>query len=331
MSEEFSPVLSQGEYFQEVRKYKLLTPLIGAGSTPFVNDTQMPIRGGTIRGVLRFWWRATCGNRFGNLEKMRAAEEAIWGSTDKASLIDVYVDIKPSDESKLKPSHQKKDKPDGSVIPAYISWPLNPPKEKPNDIKKVLLGVEFALRFRFPPKVADRDFREEIRLTLWAFDFFGGVGARTRRGAGAVFRIDDEGKPYYTKADMEWGWPHIRSNTWPDGVPYINTTLRAKLITAPWLKLVNIHKTFFSEQFSKVNRFQNLDAAKMKRTALGAPFKWKQVKVDERLASPIIYRPIRLKEGDFSVVVVLQNLGKQSPKANPSLIKGFFDTLGGTQ
>ncbi|MBI5811328.1 MAG: type III-B CRISPR module RAMP protein Cmr1, partial [Meiothermus silvanus] len=60
----YRPVLRNDDVV-ETRKYELLTPLIGAGSSPFINDLQMPIRGGSIRGVLRFWWRATCGNRFG--------------------------------------------------------------------------------------------------------------------------------------------------------------------------------------------------------------------------------------------------------------------------
>lgn len=335
--DEYNPTPIANTRIEEVRKYRLLTPLIGGGSEPFINDLQMPVRGGTIRGLLRFWWRATCGNRFNGLEQMRTAEMAVWGSTDRASLIEVCVEVERASENELKPTHKAKDRPDGSVIPAYISWPLNPPKplnpprEKPNDIKKVLQKLQFTLYLRYPRQVEGRDLEEEVGLTLWAFDFFGGVGARTRRGAGALCRSTDEGKAFYSKQDLDWGWSRIQPHSWPDGVPHLDASLRANLVKQSWSSLANSHKAFFSEQFSKASRDRNLSAVKLKRTALGAPFKWKHVQVDERLASPVIYRPMRLKEGDFSVVVALKNLGRQSPQVDPSLIRAFFESLGGTQ
>lgn len=324
----YHPTLPADMRFQEVRKYRLLTPLIGGGWEPFVNDLQMPIRGGTIRGLLRFWWRATCGNRFGGLEQMRVAEMAVWGNTAKSSLIEVRVEVEDAIESKLKPTHEAKDKPNGKVVPAYISWPLNPPKERPNDIKKVLPELQFTLRLRYPREFEGRDLEEEVKLTLWAFEFFGGVGARTRRGAGAICRMADDGKAFYSKQDLDWGWSRVKSYPWPDGVPYLDATLKTRLVKASWSNLATNHKAFLSEHFSKANR-GNLGVIKPKRTALGAPFKWKQVKVDERLASPVIYRPVRLQEGDFSVIVALKNLGRQAPHADPGLVKAFFESLGG--
>ncbi len=322
----YYPTLSADMCLQEVRKYRLLTPLIGGGWKHFVNDLQMPIRGGTVRGLLRFWWRATCGNRFGDLEQMRVAEMAVWGSTTKSSLIGVCIEVEKADN--LKPTHKAKDKPNAEVIPAYISWPLNPPKENPNDIKKVLTELQFKLHLRYPREFEGRDLEEEVKLTLWAFEFFGGVGARTRRGAGAICRITDDGKAFYSKRDLDWGWSRVKSNPWPDGVPYLDTTLKTHLVSESWSDLAAKHKAFLSERFSKANR-ANLRAIKLQRTALGAPFRWKQAKVEERLASPIIYRPLRLQEGDFFVIVALKNLGRQAPNADPALVRAFFESLGG--
>lgn len=325
--EEYRPKLKSG-WIELERTYRLLTPLIGGGWEPFVNDLQMPIRGGTIRGSLRFWWRATCGNRFGGLEQMREKEMAVWGNTNKSSLIEILIEVNNANKSKLKPTHKAKDRPDEKVIPAYVSWPLNPPKEKPNDIKSVLQELQFTLHLRCPREFEGRDLEEEVKLTLWAFEFFGGVGARTRRGAGAICRLSDEGKAFYSKQDLEWGWSRVKSHPWPDGVPHLDADLKARVVQESWPHLANRHKAFFSERFSKANR-DSLSLIKPKRTALGAPFKWNQTKVDKRLASPIIYRPVELKEGNFSVVVALKNLGRQAPPTDPSLIKAFFESLGG--
>lgn len=325
VQETYWPALLGVEW--EVRKYELLTPLIGGGVVPFVNDLQMPIRGGTIRGLLRFWWRATCGNRFGDLQGMRSAEVALWGSTDRASLVEVCIEAS-ADISSLKKTHERKDRPNSKVVPGYVSWPLNPPKENPNDIKSVLTKLHFELQLRYPRELDGRNVEEEIKLTLWAFDFFGGVGSRTRRGAGAICRLANDGSPFYERKDLNWGWLKIKELPWPDGVPHLDINVMPTVVKATWQEMTNRHKSFFSEHFSKSMR-SNLEAITPIRTALGAPFKWKQAKVDARLASPILYRPIRLKEGDFCVLVALHNLGRQSPKANPKLVKEFFNSLGG--
>nr|HID14673.1 type III-B CRISPR module RAMP protein Cmr1 [Anaerolineae bacterium] len=64
----------------QVRIYKLITPLFGGGAEPQKPDEVTVIRASEIRGLLRFWWRATRGGQFGSLDELRCAEEAIWGS-----------------------------------------------------------------------------------------------------------------------------------------------------------------------------------------------------------------------------------------------------------
>ena len=66
---------------EEVRRYKLITPLFGGGVEPQKADPLTTVRASEIRGHLRFWWRATRGGQFnGELAKMKVAEEKIWGS-----------------------------------------------------------------------------------------------------------------------------------------------------------------------------------------------------------------------------------------------------------
>ena len=45
-----------------------------------------------MRGQLRFWWRATRGGRFnGDMAAMRLAEDQLWGSTQRGSLVTIAV------------------------------------------------------------------------------------------------------------------------------------------------------------------------------------------------------------------------------------------------
>ncbi len=72
---------------------ELITPIFGGGVEPRVNDPSFPIRPTTIRGQLQFWWRATVGAQYATLAKLRAAQSAVWGSTEHASRVQVLVEL----------------------------------------------------------------------------------------------------------------------------------------------------------------------------------------------------------------------------------------------
>lgn len=191
---------------KQVRKYKLITPLFGGGVEPGVNDEVTPISGKAIRGHLRFWWRATRGGQYnGRLEEMKKAEETIWGGASGKdqgcpSTVNVAVEITNGGtpkrpftvEQQIKngvPQFDKgRKKPESrphaheDVAPAYVAFPLQPPT--PLEVGKsatVLEGVVFELKISYPTK-----HKEEVEAALWAWEMFGGIGARTRRGFGAL-------------------------------------------------------------------------------------------------------------------------------------------------
>ena len=49
---------------KQIRSYKVITPLFGGGVTPNEKDPVTTVRGSSVRGHLRFWWRATRGGEF---------------------------------------------------------------------------------------------------------------------------------------------------------------------------------------------------------------------------------------------------------------------------
>lgn len=70
----------------------------------------------------------------------------------------------------------------GRAVQWYLGFPLRGDKEW----APVKEGVAFRLRLRFPEKVGELNFWEELEAALWAWETFGGIGARTRRGFGAL-------------------------------------------------------------------------------------------------------------------------------------------------
>lgn len=173
------------------RRYtcKLLTPMVGGGVTAGEIDRDMPIRATAIRGHLRFWWRLLNRNRPDLLgadgkpdsRNLFAAEREIWGGlgdekTVAASQVSVLVE---NSSMALNPSPK-----DGSALgkmiladsAATVDWlPCNRP-------------FEFVVALRVG--VCEEGVLQAFRM--WAS--FGGIGARRRRGLGAMEVFDAQGE-----------------------------------------------------------------------------------------------------------------------------------------
>jgi len=53
---------------------RVITPILSGGSEPMHNDIATLIRGPSVRGHLRFWWRATRGAVFSAVADLRKRE-----------------------------------------------------------------------------------------------------------------------------------------------------------------------------------------------------------------------------------------------------------------
>ncbi len=165
--------------------FRTITPVFGGGSEPGQHDALMPVRGTAIRGHLRFWWRTIRGTAFSNPAEMRAAEALIWGSASVPSQVELtvsvtnpgtvedWVDYKANAKGTLAP-HPR----DG--YPAYALFPFLKTQTSPP--KKACRGQKFSITLRAPAAL-----ERELTAAVWAWANFGGIGARTRRGCGALF------------------------------------------------------------------------------------------------------------------------------------------------
>ena len=80
---------------------RLITPLFGGGVEPGEYDLAFPIRETSIRGQLRFWWRATMGRHIQGAQELWRREEEVFGSSEFPSPLGISVSnfsgIKPID------------------------------------------------------------------------------------------------------------------------------------------------------------------------------------------------------------------------------------------
>lgn len=177
----------------QVREYMLITPLFGGGVTPAEADPVTVVRATEIRGQLRFWWRATRGGLFnGDLAHMRMAEGMLWGaaSTPKhpqPSLVQTVVEVLERGTPVRKTDRNNQEMSLGHPRSeySYVAFPLT---DKPG--ARVTTDIIFRLTLTFPDTAAD-----DIAAAVWAWETFGGLGGRTRRGFGALHCVRVDGNP----------------------------------------------------------------------------------------------------------------------------------------
>lgn len=177
-------------------KCTLMTPMYGGGVAPGEVDRAMPIRPTAIRGQLRFWWRLL--NGAGRTPKdLFAAESHLWGGIagagPRTSRVALHVDAEPAGSERMVEWESA-----GLDAPRYAL--ILEPGHKPSLLN---VGYEFTLTLRFASGAPD-DEREQIIEALRWWANFGGVGARTRRGLGAIeVTSPDVSLPPVSREDVE--------------------------------------------------------------------------------------------------------------------------------
>lgn len=177
---------------KECREIKIgiqtITPILGGGATARELDSVDVIRVPTIRGHLRFWWRALYGYQYGlDFEELYRRERELWGGADRDGAVKSSVEI--SVASCRHPSTAEIDDADPNMrdISSYALWPARGQKRGPIPVpaaKRLKENYSFDLHLAFSPVNASTD--AEIRNVLRAWILFGGYGSRTRRGVGSI-------------------------------------------------------------------------------------------------------------------------------------------------
>jgi CRISPR-associated protein Cmr1 len=193
------PIPENCRHNKETREFEiqLVTPMFGGGVVAGEIDPICPIRGTSIRGQLRTWWRIIYGYSLGR--GMWQREEEIFGTTKFPSSLTVMVLDQPTlrlDEADFGDSfgpiayalfaaveNKQRVAKEGCKFCLRVSW----------DTPERLGHLRFAQNEQqrkegmglLPPVIAD--ISAEIEGALRAWLSFGGIGARTRRGCGTIF------------------------------------------------------------------------------------------------------------------------------------------------
>lgn len=175
-----------------VAKFRVVTPLFMSGSDKNKAELRVP----SIKGVLRFWWRALALGRLGSVEKVREEESRIFGSAGndvrqaKVHLrlklpkdIDQYKDqiLKYADGQPVGPGarylgygvveavpSRKRNTREGQVLRSCLKYPFD--------------GV---LSILIKNDTSEEDINSVVSALI-AMGLFGGLGSRSRKGYGSL-------------------------------------------------------------------------------------------------------------------------------------------------
>ncbi|XSG75993.1 type III-B CRISPR module RAMP protein Cmr1 [Herpetosiphon llansteffanensis] len=242
------------------RSYRLITPLMGGGVKAGENDPSFLIRPSSIRGQLRFWWRACFGGSNTQadsqrlLEDMFEREAAIFGQaansqSSGASAVQVEVQV-TNIGSQFRATTNRGQEVRVSAMNSPYGYAAFPLQDKPN--ATVREGIEFQLTLRF----ADPELRATLETLLWAWQTFGGLGARTRRGFGVLQALDktEDRFAFRNRTELQQRISNIIGDRiyWPNDVPHLAANMQLRLIRPKpnqtaldiWADLLKRYKDF---------------------------------------------------------------------------------------
>ena len=174
---------------------ELVTPLYGGGVKAATIDLKMPIRASAIRGQLRFWWRLLAKHKWklGNTKAIQSAEFSLFGGMgdDDGRASHVFIKVnqpKVTQHDLVEYTEYLDANPDNKKL-SYVLFPAANAEDKKTNPHTLLETdkLKFQLNFAFSPKLQkDDDLIQRVIETLQWWANFGGLGARSRKGLGAV-------------------------------------------------------------------------------------------------------------------------------------------------
>lgn len=190
--------------------FTISTPMFLGGAD---NQNTAELRPTSVKGVMRFWFRAINYGKYQDYKKVKNAEDELFGSTNSQSSFFLKLDTQ-NVKSETKQSELKKMF-DNNIF--YLGYGLDYEKEtieEDTEIQKnkrkesqgnkteklyrhcLIPGQTFTVELLIKPKHQDQLEVEDLIKPIKALGLFGGLGSRSRRGFGSVtlnsIYVDDQ-------------------------------------------------------------------------------------------------------------------------------------------
>ena len=165
-----------------------VTPLFIAGADQR-NIENEGLRAPSLRGLLRWWFRALAGNYTGNdIMSLKRAEDEIFGSTTSKSKMSL---ITSGENEPIQITRECRSWNEATVWSNWVDYFFFSCLDKRKDRRKNRIKVKSKPFYPETSKFKIIMFGEESKLRIylssfWALVYLGGIGFRARRGGGCL-------------------------------------------------------------------------------------------------------------------------------------------------
>jgi CRISPR-associated protein Cmr1 len=218
--------------------FEIVTPAFIAGA----DQTKAELRIPSLRGVLRFWWRALVYARYqGDLDEIRKREAWLFGSTDRQSGVIVSFEGEP----RVRVLNQRTWNNDDWQF--YTGYGL---VESTGGVEREFLapGGSFTLRVLLHHRLGETDVAELVDA-FRLFGLAGGIGGRTRKAWGSICATGIE-----TPGSSTWTAPTNRDS-------YLREVSALLRPSASWLALPTYSALWSESRVAVGARQRNGEAA----------------------------------------------------------------------
>ena len=162
-------------------RFQIVTPMFIAGA----DQSKAELRAPSIKGALRFWWRALQWKNYGALEELRAEEARIFGDAGDAGQSRILIRLKNSPGGNTLSGDSLLSANDGRKYLGYGLFSMGDHRQRyaiPDDKN---FDLDFVLR---PKKggTVNEALSEQLKKSIRAMGLLGGLGSRSRNGFGAI-------------------------------------------------------------------------------------------------------------------------------------------------
>lgn len=169
---------------EKVYQIEVVTPMFLYGADQNVAELRVP----SIKGQLRWWWRAQ--QNFNKLADLKENENEIFGSTKNRSSFSIVLEEKktlfyPKRTKSIKNHRDNRE----DFLFIYLAYGVYDTEARCYDRKIIKEGSIFQLTVRS----RDENIINEVNETIITFIKYGGLGAKSRNGFGSMNLID--GRP----------------------------------------------------------------------------------------------------------------------------------------
>lgn len=259
--------------------YKIITPMFVSGAEQDQAELRIP----SIKGAIRFWWRALNWCCYENTEKLYIAETKLFGGTYKKDKKDNKTIVKQSkihfsfieNTTTTNANYKKNYSKDCSIV--YLAG------QGVKDTTKYMQTNTFTLQL-----MSKSEIDESVIRAIKIFGLLGGLGKRSRKGFGsiAIQSIHDEKFIFNTTEDYRNRIREIialTNNHCHNGItpPYTAFSNRSEIFTsATEDSALDAHIAVAKEYKTHRKGTEYLDKGNEKRIAFGQS--------SPRQASPIL-------------------------------------------